>query len=48
MNKQLVISIPVMMTMSFLYGIVVDPGRTLWLKNLIMPLTFLMVYPIFR
>ena len=44
-NKQLVIAIPVMMILGFLFGIVVDPGRTLWLKNLIMPLTFLMVYP---
>lgn len=42
LQKHLVWSIPVAMIMGLLYGMVVDPTP---LRNLIMPLTFLMVYP---
>ena len=40
--RNLVIAIPVMMVAGFLYGILCDAG---WLKSLIVPFTFLMVYP---
>ncbi|MBU0992521.1 MAG: bile acid:sodium symporter [Proteobacteria bacterium] len=41
-NKNLVLAIPLMMTAGFLYGLSTDTG---FLKNLILPFTFLMVYP---
>lgn len=44
-NKNLVIAIPVMMTAGFLFGISVDSSFLKQLKALIVPLTFLMVYP---
>jgi ACR3 family arsenite efflux pump ArsB len=44
-NKQLIIAVPVMMTLGFLYGAVMDADQVQPLKNLILPLTFLMVYP---
>ncbi len=41
-TKNLIIAIPVMMVLGFAYGLLADPA---WLKNLILPFTFLMVYP---
>lgn len=41
-NQNLVAAIPVMMLLGFGYGTLCDPA---FLKNLIVPLTFLMVYP---
>jgi len=41
-NKNLIIAIPVIMVLGFLYGIAFPAG---FLKNLIFPFTFLMVYP---
>jgi ACR3 family arsenite efflux pump ArsB len=41
-NKKLVLAIPVMMAAGFLFGMATDAG---WLKSLIIPFTFLMVYP---
>ncbi len=41
-NQNLVSAIPVMMLLGFGYGTLCDPA---FLKNLIVPLTFLMVYP---
>ena len=41
-NKNLIIAIPVMMILGFIYGIIF---QTAFLKNLIIPFTFLMVYP---
>jgi ACR3 family arsenite efflux pump ArsB len=41
-NQNLVTAIPVMMALGFGYGILCDPAL---LKRLIVPLTFLMVYP---
>ncbi|MCU0557895.1 MAG: bile acid:sodium symporter, partial [Desulfobacterales bacterium] len=41
-NQNLVTAIPVMMLLGFGYGTLCDPA---FLKNLIVPLTFLMVYP---
>jgi arsenite transporter len=41
-NKKLVIAIPIMMAAGFIYGLIADAG---WLKSLIIPFTFLMVYP---
>lgn len=41
-NQNLVTAIPVMMLLGFGYGTLYDPA---FLKNLIVPLTFLMVYP---
>jgi ACR3 family arsenite efflux pump ArsB len=41
-SKQLIIAIPVMMALGFIYGILMDAHP---LKNLIVPFTFLMVYP---
>ena len=40
--RNLIIAIPVMMIAGFLYGLFADTG---WLKSLIVPFTFLMVYP---
>ncbi len=42
LNKHLTIAIPVMMVLGFAYGIFYDAG---FLKGLIVPFTFLMVYP---
>lgn len=42
MNKNLIIAIPSMMIAGFLFGLFNDPG---FLKSLIVPMTFLMVYP---
>ena len=44
-NKQLVIAIPVMLAAGFLFGIWANPAMVKQLKSLIMPLSFLMVYP---
>ena len=44
-NKNLVIAIPVMMIAGFLFGIVQEQSAVMKLKSLILPLTFLMVYP---
>ena len=40
--KNFIIAIPVMLVLGFAYGLL---APTAWLKNLIVPLTFLMVYP---
>jgi len=44
-NKKLVVAIPAMMAAGFVYGVNVDPAAVKKLKALIVPLTFLMVYP---
>lgn len=44
-NKKLTYAIPAMMVAGLIFGIIVDPSTAGWLKNLIIPLTFLMVYP---
>jgi len=44
-NKKLFWAIPVMMSLGFLFGMVVDQETVNSLKILILPLTFLMVYP---
>lgn len=41
-NKNLVLAIPTLMAAGFIYGLVTDAG---WVKSLIVPFTFLMVYP---
>ncbi len=41
-TKNLIIAIPVMMVLGFAYGLLANPA---WLKHLILPFTFLMVYP---
>jgi len=41
-SKNLVVAIPVMMVAGFVYGVSADTG---WLKFMIVPFTFLMVYP---
>lgn len=43
-SKNLITAIPVMMLAGFLYGYL-DPAGAAWLKVLIIPFTFLMVYP---
>lgn len=44
-NKNLTLAIPAMLIAGFLFGMIVSPGLAKSLKGLIMPLTFLMVYP---
>lgn len=44
-NKKLFLAIPVMMFLGFLFGRVVNQETVKSLKTLIIPLTFLMVYP---
>lgn len=44
-NKNLISAIPVMMIAGFAFGATVNAGFVLGLKSLIIPLTFLMVYP---
>lgn len=44
-NKNLVIAIPILMLSGFLFGAVIEASIVKQLKNLIIPLTFLMVYP---
>ncbi len=44
-NKKLVYAIPVMIVLGFLFGRSVGGENVKQLKNLILPLTFLMVYP---
>ncbi len=44
-NKNLTYAIPALMVAGFIFGTIVDPSTAAWLKNLIIPLTFLMVYP---
>ena len=44
-NKKLILAIPVMMLAGFLLGSSLRPGLISHLKTLILPLTFLMVYP---
>ncbi|NDV27759.1 arsenic resistance protein [Desulfovibrio sp. JC010] len=41
-TKNLIVAIPVMMVAGFVYGLYADPA---WLKSMIVPFTFLMVYP---
>ncbi|HAS88430.1 MAG TPA: arsenite transporter [Desulfovibrio sp.] len=41
-TKNLIVAIPVMMVGGFIYGLSFDPA---WLKSMIIPFTFLMVYP---
>ncbi len=41
-TKNLTVAIPVMMAAGFIYGVTAD---TSWIKSLIVPFTFLMVYP---
>jgi len=41
-NRNLIVAIPVMMVSGFVFGLAVDPAP---LKRLIVPFTFLMVYP---
>ncbi|KAB2928548.1 MAG: arsenic resistance protein [Dechloromonas sp.] len=41
-SKNFIIAIPVMLVLGFAYGLL---APTAWLKSLIVPLTFLMVYP---
>jgi ACR3 family arsenite efflux pump ArsB len=45
MNKKLFLAIPVMMSLGFLFGMAVSQDTVKSLKILIVPLTFLMVYP---
>jgi ACR3 family arsenite efflux pump ArsB len=42
LNKNLLLAIPTMMLIGFVFGVAVDSG---FLKALIIPFTFLMVYP---
>ncbi|MCK4838577.1 MAG: arsenic resistance protein, partial [Desulfobulbaceae bacterium] len=44
-NAQLVLAIPLTMVAGFCFGISIDPANLKILKSLIIPLTFLMVYP---
>jgi ACR3 family arsenite transporter len=44
-NKKLIIAIPVMMLAGFVFGVSSGAGVVSQLKTLILPLTFLMVYP---
>ncbi len=44
-NKNLIIAIPALMAAGFIYGISADPETVKNMKILIVPLTFLMVYP---
>lgn len=44
-NKNLVVAIPLMMAAGFFVGIAVAEARVVQLKSLIVPFTFLMVYP---
>lgn len=44
-NKNLVYAIPAMLLAGFAFGLAVNPDTVKSLKNLIIPLTFLMVYP---
>lgn len=44
-NKNLVYAIPAMMLVGFIFGAAADKDLVLSLKGLIIPLTFLMVYP---
>jgi len=44
-SKKLVLAIPVMMIAGFLFGITQNPETIQSLRKLILPLTFLMVYP---
>ncbi len=41
-NKNLIIAIPIMLVAGFIFGVIVKAG---FLKSLILPFTFLMVYP---
>ena len=41
-SKNFIIAIPITLLLGFAFGLV---APTAWLKNLIIPLTFLMVYP---
>ena len=41
-NRNLIVAIPALMALGFVFGIMVEPA---FLKNLIVPFTFLMVYP---
>lgn len=45
LNKNLVYAIPALMICGFLYGAMIEGEAVKGLKNLIVPLTFLMVYP---
>lgn len=41
-TRNLIVAIPLMMAAGFVYGLVAETG---WLKSMIIPFTFLMVYP---
>ena len=45
LNKHLIIAIPIFMVLGFVFGITVDADFSKKLKLAIIPLTFLMVYP---
>ncbi len=45
LNKRLIITIPLMLGGGFLFGIWAEPAMVKQLKGLILPLSFLMVYP---
>ena len=45
LNKRLIVFIPLMMAAGYLAGISIDPAAIGQLKTLIIPFTFLMVYP---
>ncbi len=45
-NKNLIYAIPLLMVGGFCFGVAFDAGIVKGLKQLIMPLTFLMVYPV--
>ena len=45
LNKQLIFAIPTMLTCGFFFGIWAEPATIKQLKVLILPLSFLMVYP---
>ncbi len=45
-NKKLILAIPVIMSLGFIFGISVEQDMVQSLKGLIVPLTFLMVYPL--
>ena len=45
LNKRLVVVVPMMMALGYLAGIIMEPQVLIYLKKMILPLIFLMVYP---
>ena len=45
LNKRLVVVVPMMMALGYLAGIIMEPQVVIYLKKMILPLIFLMVYP---